>query len=118
VIGVPTGPDEHAYPVGAVAALRTGSGTLLNEYDWGGYLIYRVPERKVFIDGRLFPFYPDVLNDYRDAVEMRPDWKDVLAKYDVREALLMPSKPLAVALREGGWTVRAEGSNFVLLAKP
>jgi hypothetical protein len=118
VIGVPQAPDDHAYPVGAVAALRTGSGTLLNEYDWGGYLIYRVPERKVFVDGRLFPFYPDVLRDYRDAVELRPDWKDVLAKYDVREVLLMPAKALAVALREDGWTIRAEGPNFVLLAKP
>ena len=117
-IGRPGAPDEHAYPAGAIAALRTGTGTLLNEYDWGGYLIYRVPERKVFVDGRLFPFYPAVLLDYRDAVELRPDWKGVLSKYDVREALLMPAKPLAVALRESGWTVRAEGSNFVLLARP
>jgi hypothetical protein len=117
-IGVPTGPDEHAYPTGAVAALRTGSGTLLNEYDWGGYLIYRVPERKVFVDGRLFPFFPVVLREYRDAVELRANWKDVLAKYDVREVLLMPGKPLAVALREDGWNVRAEGPTFVLLAKP
>jgi len=117
-LGRPGAPDEHAYPAGAIAALRTGTGTLLNEYDWGGYLIYRVPERKVFIDGRLFPFYPAVLLEYRDAVELRPDWKSVLSKYDVREALLMPAKPLAVALRESGWTVRAEGSNFVLLAKP
>jgi hypothetical protein len=117
-IGVPTLPDEHAYPTGAVEALRTGSGTLLNEYDWGGFLIYRVPERTVFIDGRLFPFYPAVLRDYRDATELRPNWKDVLAKYDVREALLMPSKALAVALREDGWRVRASGDTFVLLAKP
>jgi hypothetical protein len=117
-LGVPVAPDEQAYPGGALAALRTGSGTLLNEYDWGGFLIYRVPERKVFVDGRLFPFYPAVLLEYRDAVELRPDWKDVLAKYDVREALLMPAKALAVALREDGWTVRAEGQNFVLLAKP
>lgn len=116
--GAPSAPDEHAYPTGAVEALRAGKGTLLNEYDWGGYLIYRVPERKVFVDGRLFPFYPDVLREYRDAVELRPNWKDVLAKYDVREVLLMPSKPLAVALREDGWKVRAEGSTFVLLAKP
>ena len=117
-VGAPGAPDEHAYPAGAVAALKTGSGNLLNEYDWGGYLIYRVPERKVFVDGRLFPFYPAVLRDYRDAIELRPDWKDVLAKYDVREVLLMPAKPLAVALREDGWTVRAEGPTFVLLAKP
>ena len=117
-IGAPRDPDEHAYPAGAIAALKTGSGTLLNEYDWGGFLIYRVPERKVFVDGRLFPYFPAVLTEYRDAVELRPDWKDVLAKYDVREALLMPAKPLAVALRENGWKVRAEGPNFVLLAKP
>ena len=117
-IAVPRGPDEHAYPVGAVAALKTGSGNLLNEYDWGGFLVYRVPERKDFVDGRLFPFYPAVLRDYRDAVELRPDWKEVLAKYDVREVLLMPAKPLAVALREDGWRVRAEGPSFVLLAKP
>ena len=116
--GAPRDPDEHAYPVGAIVALKTGSGTLLNEYDWGGFLIYRVPERKVFVDGRLFPYFPAVLTEYRDAVELRPDWKDVLAKYDVREALLMPAKPLAVALREDGWKVRAEGPNFVLLAKP
>ncbi|HEX9495451.1 MAG TPA: hypothetical protein VGA38_06810 [Candidatus Limnocylindria bacterium] len=116
--GAPAAPDEHAYPVGAVAALKSGSGTLLNEYDWGGFLIYRVPERKVFVDGRLFPFYPAVLLDYRDAVELRPNWKEVLTKYDVREVLLTPSKALAVTLREEGWRVRASGETFILLAKP
>ena len=117
-VGAPTVPDERAYPAAVVAALKTGSGTLLNEYDWGGYLIYRVPERKVFVDGRLFPFYPAVMRDYRDAVELRSNWRDVLARYDVREVLLRPAKPLAVALREDGWTVRADGPDFVLLARP
>ena len=116
--GAPTLPDERAFPAAAVAALKTGSGTLLNEYDWGGYLIYRVPERKVFVDGRLFPFYPAVLRDYRDAVELRQNWRDILAKYDVREVLLAPARALVVVLREDGWTVRAEGPNFVLLARP
>jgi hypothetical protein len=117
-LGVAVAPDEHAYPTGAVQALKSGSGTVLNEYDWGGYLIYRVPERKVFVDGRLVPFVPAVLGDYTDAVGLRPNWKDVLARYDVREVLLRPAKPLAVALREDGWTVRAEGPDFVLLARP
>ncbi len=117
-LGVPTGPDERAYPRAAVAALRVGSGVLLNEYDWGGFLIHEVPERKVFIDGRFFPFERTVLRDYRDAVELRANWKDVLTKYDVREVLLMPAKPLAVALREDGWQVRAEDRLFVLLTRP
>jgi len=116
--GAPSGPDERGYPVGALDALRSGSGVLLNEYAWGGYLIERVPERKVFIDGRLLPFYPAVLRDYLDAVDLHPTWKDVLAKYDVTEVLLPPAKALAVALREDGWRVRASGPAFVLLAKP
>lgn len=111
-------PDERAYPVGALDALRSGRGVLLNEYSWGGYLIEQVPERKVFIDGRLFPFSPGILRDYLDAVDLHPTWKDVLAKYDVNEVLLPPTKALAVALREDGWRVRASGPTFVLLARP
>ena len=116
--GAPGGPDERGYPVGALDALRSGSGVLLNEYAWGGYLIERVPERPVFIDGRLLPFLPGVLRDYVDAVDLHPAWKDVLAKYKVTEVLLPPNKALAVALREDGWRVRASGPAFVLLAKP
>ena len=116
--GAPNGPDERGYPVGALDALRSGSGVLLNEYAWGGYLIERVPERPVFIDGRLLPFLPAVLRDYVDAVDLHPRWKDVLAKYKVTEVLLPPTKALAVALREDGWRVRASGPAFVLLARP
>jgi hypothetical protein len=116
--GAAAAPDERAYPVAALGALRSGSGVLLNEYSWGGYLIARVPERKVFIDGRLIPFYPAVLRDYLDAVDLHPGWKDVLSRYGVTEVLLPPTKALAVALREDGWNVRASGPTFVLLAKP
>jgi len=35
-LGAPRGPDERAFPAAAVPALRAGSGTLLNEYDWAG----------------------------------------------------------------------------------
>jgi hypothetical protein len=118
LVAVPPAPDETGYPTGALAALRAGSGTLLNEYDWGGYLIYRAPERKVFVDGRLFPYLPQVLADWDNAVQLRPDWREVLRRYDVAEVLLRPSRPLVIALREEGWPVRAEGNNFVLLARP
>lgn len=117
-LGAPQAPDERSYPAAAVPLLRAGSGTLLHEYDWGGYLIFRVPERPVFVDGRLFPYLPTVLRDYRDAVDLRPDWRAVLARYDVRSVLLRPDRPLAVALREDGWRVAASGPVFVLLERP
>lgn len=44
----------RAYPERAVAFLRAGeySGPLFNHYNWGGYLIWKLPEIPVGIDGR------------------------------------------------------------------
>ncbi|HUQ17203.1 MAG TPA: hypothetical protein VM070_05400, partial [Candidatus Saccharimonadales bacterium] len=118
-VAVPTGPDERRYPVGALPALASGSGLVLNEYDWGGFLILRAPGRPVFIDGRLFPFESaGVLEAYREAVELRPGWREVLDRYAVRQVLLRPDRPLTVALRDSGWTVQAEDAQFVLLGRP
>jgi hypothetical protein len=41
-------------PVGAVAYMKTNhlSGPMLNEYVYGGYLIWAAPEFPVFVDGR------------------------------------------------------------------
>ena len=117
-VSAPPEPDERPYPVGAADALRTGSGTLLHEYDWGGWLIFRHPERPVFIDGRLFPFMPAVFDDYVELTSLRPRWREVLERRGIREVLLRPERPLSVALRELGWRVRAEGPGFVLLARP
>jgi hypothetical protein len=42
------------YPVEAVAAIRERglTGRLYNSYDWGGFLMYHLPELPVCIDGR------------------------------------------------------------------
>ena len=114
----PAAPDERAYPVAASAALRSGTGDLLHEYDWGGWLIFHHPERPAFIDGRLFPFMPAVLDDYVELTTLRPRWREVLDRRRIGEVLLRPERPLTVALRELGWRVRAEGPGFVLLARP
>lgn len=114
----PTAPDESLYPRGALAALNASSGVLINEYDWGGYLIWNAPTRPVFIDGRLLPFQPDILNDHLRATLVRPGWLAVLDEYGVRQALLAPERPLAGALRDEGWRVLAEGTTFVLLERP
>lgn len=115
----PTRPDERAYPVGALETLRAGTGVLLNEYNWGGYLIFNLPDRPVFIDGRYVP-YVGVLDDYRALVQLRPRWRELLDKYKVNELLLEPQRPLAVALREDGWRVRSsdQGGQWVILTRP
>ena len=99
-------------------AIRSGTGNLLHEYDWGGWLIFHHPERPAFIDGRLFPFVPAVLDDYVEVTMLRPRWREVLERRGIREVLLRPDRPLVAALRELGWRVRAEDPGSVLLARP
>lgn len=118
VATAPFAPDETRYPTVATAALAASRGNLLNEYDWGGYLIWRVPERKVFIDGRLFVFLPGVLTDYEEMLFVRPAWRDELARHQIEQVLLRPDRPLVGVLRELGWQVRAEDGHTILLERP
>lgn len=118
-VGAARAPDLAAYPSGSLAELRARPGNLLHEYDWGGYLIRFAPEHPTFIDGRLFPFVPDVLSDWTAAVHVRPGYVDVLDRHDIRLVLLRPHRPLIAALRERGWGVAAEGvGHWVLLVRP
>ena len=115
----PREPDLSAYPTAAVALLRDTKGNLLNEYDWGGYLIRYAPEHKTFIDGRGEAlFLPDVLDDFQHVVALAPNYRDVLKRWDIAVVLLRPDRPLAGALRDDGWRLVGGDARWVLLSRP
>jgi hypothetical protein len=86
------------YPVAAVNYLNSHHlpGPMLNEYGWGGYLIYtRGPEHKVFIDGRADIYeYSGTLADYRDITQLKPDTLFLLRKNHIHTCLLRRRTPL------------------------
>jgi len=107
--------DESGYPKAALAALPSGAG-VLNQYDWGGYLIEFAPATPVFIDGRLFPYVPGVLDDYRAVIGAHPGWESVVARRAVTAMLVRPGDAIAVRAPERGWRVAyADGIAVVLL---
>lgn len=120
ISAAPRLPDLSAYPAAAASALRQRPGPLLNEYDWGGYLIFAVPEQPTFVDGRGAALYPPrLIDEFEIAVGLHPGYRRVLDDHRVRLVLLRPDRALAVALREGGWPVVAEESgSWVLLQRP
>lgn len=120
VLSAPREPDLRSYPAGALVPLAASRGALLNEYDWGGYLIHAAPARPVFIDGRGAALYvPEVLADWTRAVEVRDGYAEVLARRDVGAVLLRPHRPLVAALRDRGWhAVAEERERWILLARP
>lgn len=96
------------YPTKAIEYMNhhTVPEPTLNQYGWGGYLIY-TPDyhRKVFVDGRAdFYEYAGVLSDYMDMKAVKPDTLFLLRKYNIRSCLLYQNAPLGTMLAAlPGW---------------
>lgn len=110
-------PNLSPYPTGALSSLPPGPG-LVNDYDWGGFLIWYAPATPVFIDGRLFPYTGDALRDYETVVSLGPTWRDVLARRGVGALLVKPASPLAVRARDLRWQIVTESPSYVLFMIP
>lgn len=62
---------------------------ILNDYGWGGYLIWKMPELKVFIDGRM-PHWIDMNGNsaMKDYIKIyyssdKEAWKNIFKKYKI-----------------------------------
>jgi hypothetical protein len=104
--------DASTYPVGAAdwLAAHPDVGTrMYNQYGWGGYLANRFyPEqnRRVFIFGEAALMGDSLLNDYEDVQTLRPDWQQVLDRYQVDYVVYNRGEPLANVLAlDPRWTL-------------
>jgi hypothetical protein len=90
------------YPVQAVEHLRSHpvEGRLLNDYGWGGYLIWSThPEQKVFIDGRADIYeYSGVLPEYLSIIRIEREALALLEKYGVQACLVRRKDPISTLL--------------------
>lgn len=96
-------------PVAAVEFVKKNpnavNGEMFNEYGWGGYLMWAMPQRKVFIDGRNDFFGKELVEEFNRVDQLKPDWAPVLEQYRVGWTILPPSHPLhALLATDAGWT--------------
>jgi hypothetical protein len=113
----PRVPDLGNFPIAALPQLPSGPG-LLNRYEWGGFLIWYAPATPVFVDGRLFPYVGEALDDYRAVIGLHPDWRQVLASRGIRTVLVAPSDAIAVQGVALGWPILARTPEWVMLRVP
>lgn len=92
-------PDKGITPADAIQAVRKANltGPVLNEYSFGGYLIYS--GISPYIDGRADMYGDDFLKEYMEAVSLKGSdvLPRLLQKYRI-EWTLMPPETAAVAL--------------------
>jgi hypothetical protein len=96
--------EENFYPKDAISYLRQNlpRAKIFSKYGWGGYLIWKIPEKKVFIDGRMPSWrWKDnpssetgsALDDYNDLLAGDVDYKNIFAKYGINTLLWSVSTP-------------------------
>ncbi len=111
---------SKTYPMTAFALMKANPASvpepMLNDYGWGGYLIWTFgnlhgSSRPVFIDGRADIYeYGGVLQDYLDVARLKRDTPLVLAKYGIRSVFTAGDSSLATYLRSvPGWKLAYEG---------
>ncbi len=95
------------YPVKAVEFLNASKmeGEVFSEYGWGGYLIWKLDKRKVFVDGRMPSWrnssaLPNELESsfdtYNDILSGNVDYKDVFEKFNIK--IVLWSRPRSFPL--------------------
>lgn len=105
------------------------AGNLFNSYNFGGFLIWRLPEKKIFIDGRMPSwtkngaiFGPTFFADYEKMAE-NPDFlREIFAKYDISCAAIdknpRTDRPfLAEIPKLPGWKIALDAPGFAIFTK-
>jgi hypothetical protein len=95
--------EARTFPSAAVSFISKNRlpVPLLNHYNWGGYLIWKLyPGYRVYIDGRS-DLYGDAFMDQSGATYniSNESWRDPLEKWQIRSVILPPNAPLVSALR-------------------
>jgi len=110
---------DNQYPVRAVEYLKAQRppGNLLNAYNWGGYLIWALPEYPVFVDGRTDLYGDALLGEWMELVQAEGDWQTALDARGVRLVLLEPERALTKLLPLHGWKLLVDEDGYVLYGR-
>lgn len=112
--------EAQAFPAAAVEFMRTHPSPppVFNEYGWGGYLIWKLPEYRVYIDGRADVYGDAFIEEFLATHDGETNWQESLSKHDVRTVLIKPDAALASLLRQDrGWQKVFEDNQAVIFVR-
>ena len=92
--------ESRFYPKEALSYIKENlpKGEIFSEYGWGGYLDWKLPEKKVFIDGRMpswrWKGSPEnesgyAMKDYKNILSGKVNYSQEFEKYNI-DTLLWP----------------------------
>lgn len=114
---------EKDKPVAAINSLRSlpCKGNIFNHYDIGGYLIWKYPEQKVYIDGRMPSWQwngANYMDNYLKIMEDESFQRQQFDTYHIACAIIPSGSKIAKSLEQQGWKAEINNaSGWALLRK-
>ena len=113
------GKVDKVFPTAALDWMQRQDiqGRIFNNYTFGGYLIWKTPEYKTFIDGRADLFVRNgIFDEYVHAINVDQSL-ELLDEHKIEYALLEPGQPLTYLLQRSGWKTLYSDQVAVLLQR-
>lgn len=100
--------EAVGYPYKAVNWLKANprEGKMFNEYNWGGFLIWQYPQKKVFIDGRMASWKMGerrIFKEFNTMVKLDEGWREKFEQNDFDFALVYNNYSNKIIFKELGW---------------
>ncbi len=113
--------NPQVFPVHATDWLEENplEGNMFNDFDWGGYLLYRTwPRDLVFVDSQSDFYGEPLMRDYETILLAANNWRNLLEKYDVEWIIISPRSRLAQNLEDDTrWSIRYEDSVAIIFTR-
>lgn len=113
-------------PCQAIDYFNNKKGNIYNTYEWGGYLIWKIPNMKLFVDGRM-PAWPtenkkSPYTVFLEILQTKPGWNELLDKYKTDYILVGTGTFLDIALEKNkgiqfGWKEEYRDKTAVIYQK-
>lgn len=113
--------DPRVFPVQAVDWLGKNriEGRMFNEFNWGGYLLYRTwPHDLVFVDSQSDFYGEGLMRDYLAILSADENSQALLTHYQVDWVIVPFNSPLARELRQDSkWEISYEDSVAIIIKR-
>jgi len=114
--------DPTVFPVEATAYVQKHllQGNMFNDFNWGGYLEYKLfPKNKVFLDSQSDFYGEHLIREYDQIIAANGDWVMLLDKYQVEWAIIPSQASLKQALQNKlNWDIVYQDAIATILRKP
>jgi hypothetical protein len=97
---------ERGYPMGVIEYLKNNDScqNIYNTYEWGGYLVWKLPEKKFFVDGRMptwdNPEKKSPYTIYLEIIQARSGWSERVIGYGTDCLLISKGTFLDLEIRD------------------